>query len=148
MLKLSKVLFVGVLTHILPPLISPPLIYLSSVHSQPIHLTDILKEVMLRVVDCINHLINLVRVGGGYSTCLFVCLFVCLFILFAVCLFVCLFVCVYIRVLPQNCCSSSIISKSKQATSHKLGNLRQTVVIYKTGKYICLKWRVKLKTKN
>ena len=42
--------------------------------------------------------------GGGYSTW---------------------FVCVC--VLPQNCCLNSIISKSKQAASHKLGNLRQTV---------------------
>ena len=39
-------------------------------------------------------------------------------------------------VLPQNCCLSSIISKSKQAASHKLGNLRQTVVLYKTGKLL------------
>ena len=29
-----------------------------------------------------------------------------------------------------------IISKSKQATSHKLGNLRQNVVLYKTGKLL------------
>ena len=44
------------------------------------------------------------------------------------------FVCVC--VLPQNCCLSSIISKSKQAASHKFGNLRQTVVLYKIGKFL------------
>ena len=30
----------------------------------------------------------------------------------------------------------SIISKSEQATSHKLSNLRQKVVLYKTGKFL------------
>ena len=44
--------------------------------------------------------------------------------------------CVCVCVLPQNCCLSSIISKSKQAASHKLGNLRQIVVLYKTGKFL------------
>ena len=43
--------------------------------------------------------------------------------------------CVCVRVLPQNGCK--IISKSKQAISHKLGNLRcQTVVFYKIGKLL------------
>ena len=46
----------------------------------------------------------------------------------------CLFVCVC--VLPQNCCKIQIISNSKQATAHKLGNLRQIVVLYKTGKFL------------
>ena len=44
--------------------------------------------------------------------------------------------CVCVCVLPQNCCLSSIISKSKQAASHKLGNLRQTMVLYKTGEFL------------
>ena len=48
----------------------------------------------------------------------------------------CIVLCVFVCVLPQNCCSNSIISKFKQATSHKLGNLRQTVVLYKTGKFL------------
>ena len=30
----------------------------------------------------------------------------------------------------------AVNSKSKQATSHKLGNLRQKVVLYKTGKFL------------
>ena len=34
------------------------------------------------------------------------------------------------------CCLSWIISKSKQAASHKLGNLRQTVVLYNTRKFL------------
>ena len=38
-------------------------------------------------------------------------------------------------VLPQNCCLNLIISKSKQAACLKLGNLRQKVVLYKTGKF-------------
>ena len=41
------------------------------------------------------------------------------------------FVCVC--VLPQNCCLNSIITKSKQVAALKLGNLRQTVALYKTG---------------
>ena len=64
-------------------------------------------------------IITLARVGGGYST-----------------LFVCVCVCVFVCVLPQNCCKIQIISNSKQATAHKLGNLRQTVVLYKTGKFL------------
>ena len=36
-------------------------------------------------------------------------------------------------VLPQNCCLNSIITKSKQVAALKLGNLRQTVALYKTG---------------
>ena len=56
-------------------------------------------------------LVTLARVGGGYST-LFVCVFVC------------------VCVLTPNLCLNSFISKSKQATSHKLGNLRQKVVLY------------------
>ena len=47
------------------------------------------------------------------------------------CVSVCLSVC--LSVLPQNCRSSS---KSKQATSHELDNLRQKVVLYKTGKFL------------
>ena len=38
----------------------------------------------------------------------------------------------------KSCCNiydRYCISKSKQAKSHKLGNLRQTVVLYKTGKF-------------
>ena len=53
-------------------------------------------------------------VGGGYSS-----LFVC--------------VCVCVSVLPQNCCLNSIITKSKQVAALKLGNLRQTVALYKIG---------------
>ena len=49
--------------------------------------------------------------GGGYST-----LCVC--------------------VLPQNCCLNSIITKSKQVAALKLGNLRQTAALYKTGKFL------------
>ena len=45
--------------------------------------------------------------------------------------FVC--VCVCLCVLPQNCCLNSIITKSKQVAALKLGNLRQTVALYKTG---------------
>ena len=44
--------------------------------------------------------------------------------------------CVCVCVLPQNCCLIAIISKSKEAASHKLGNLRQKVVLYKTGKFL------------
>ena len=51
-----------------------------------------------------------------------------------VCLCVC--VCVCVCVLTPNLCLNSIISKSKQATSHKLGKLRQKVVLYKTGKFL------------
>ena len=61
-------------------------------------------------IQCLLFFITLARVGGGNST-----------------------LCV---VLPQNCCLSSIILKSKQGASHKLGNLRQTVVLYKTGKFL------------
>ena len=57
---------------------------------------------------CKSALVTLARMGGGYST-----LFVC--------------------VLPQNCCLNSIITKSKQVAALKLGNLRQTVALYKTG---------------
>ena len=64
-------------------------------------------------------MITLARMGRGCST-----------------LCVCVCVCVCACVLPQNCCLSSIISKSKQAASHKLGNLRQKVVLYKTGKFL------------
>ena len=48
-----------------------------------------------------------------------------------VCLCVC--VCVLVSVLPQNCCLNSIIKKSKQVAALKLGNLRQTVALYKIG---------------
>ena len=51
-------------------------------------------------------------VGGGYSS---------------------LSVCVCVSVLPQNCCLNSIITKSKQVAVLKLGNLRQTVALYKIG---------------
>ena len=59
--------------------------------------------------------------GGGYST---------------LCACACACVCVCVCVLPQNCNLTSIISKSKQAASHKFGNLRQKVVLYKTGKLL------------
>ena len=36
-------------------------------------------------------------------------------------------------VLPQNCCLNSIITKFKQVAALKLGNLRQTVALYKIG---------------
>ena len=81
--------------------------------------------------DMALSVITLAQVGRAYST---------------------LCVCVCVCVLPQNCCSSSIIPKSKQAASHKLGNLKQTVVLYKTGnssyRQTWLKWGVKLKTKK
>ena len=67
------------------------------------------------------NIITLTHVGRGYST-----LFVCAEVINL------WFVCV----LPQNCCPSSIISKSKQATSHKLGNHRRTMVLYKTDKFL------------
>ena len=44
--------------------------------------------------------------------------------------------CVFVCVLTPNLCLNSIISKSKQATSRKLGKLRQKVVLYKTGKFL------------
>ena len=47
-------------------------------------------------------------------------------------LLVCLFVCLCVT---TKCCLNSIISTSKQATALKLGNLGQTVVLYKTGKF-------------
>ena len=56
-------------------------------------------------------IITLARVGGGYST-----LCVC--------------------ALPQNCCLSLIISKSKQVAGLELGILREKVVLYKTGKLL------------
>ena len=46
--------------------------------------------------------------------------------------FVCVCVCVCVCVLPQNCCLNSI---SKQAAALNVGNLRQTVVLYKIGKF-------------
>ena len=61
-------------------------------------------------------IITLARVGGGYST-----------------LFV--YVCVFVCVLPQNWCLHSIISISKQAAAPRPGNLRQTMVLYKTGRF-------------
>ena len=51
--------------------------------------------------------------GGGYST-----------------------LCVCVCVLPQNCCLSLIISKSKQVAGLKPGILREKVVLYKTGKFL------------
>ena len=53
--------------------------------------------------------------------------------LLTICLCVCVCLSVCLSVLPQNCRSSS---KSKQATSHELDNLRQKVVLYKTGKFL------------
>ena len=47
-----------------------------------------------------------------------------------VCLSVCLSVCYHKIAVNFN------YLKSKQATSHKLGNLRQKVVLYKTGKFL------------
>ena len=54
-------------------------------------------------------IIILAHMGGGYST-----------------------LCVCYHKMAVN----SIISKSKQASAHKLCNLRQTVVLYKTGKFL------------
>ena len=47
---------------------------------------------------------------------------------------VCVCVCVCVCVLPQNCCLSSIISKSKQAAAPKHASLIQKVALYKVGK--------------
>ena len=62
------------------------------------------------ILNFISKIITLARVGGEYST-----------------------LCVCVCVLPQNCCLNSIITKSKQVAALKLGNLRQTVALYKTG---------------
>ena len=56
-------------------------------------------------------LITVAHVGGGYST-----LSICL--------------------LTPNLCLNSFFLKSKQAASLKLGNLKQKVVLYKTGKFL------------
>ena len=61
-----------------------------------------------------------------------VCVHVCMCTCVRVCVCVCVFVCVCVHVTTK----LLIISKSKQAASHKLGNLRQTVVLYKTGKFL------------
>ena len=46
------------------------------------------------------------------------------------------FVCLSVCLLTPNLCLNSFFLKSKQAASLRLGNLRQKVVLYKTGKFL------------
>ena len=48
----------------------------------------------------------------------------------------CVCVCVCVSVCYHKIAVNFNYLKSKQATSHKLGNLRQKVVLYKTGKFL------------
>ena len=50
-----------------------------------------------------------------------------------VCVCVCLSVCLSVCLLPQNCCLSSIISKSEHATALNLCKELAILLFYKTG---------------
>ena len=50
-----------------------------------------------------------------------------------VCVCVCVYVCLSVCLLPQNCCLSSIISKSEHATALNLCKELAILLFYKTG---------------
>ena len=50
--------------------------------------------------------------------------------------FVCVCVCVCVCLLPQNCCLSSIISKSKPATALSLCKQLAILLFYKAAKFL------------
>ena len=86
-------------------------------------LTLFIKTVLIITYERIkNELLTLTRMGGGLQYLVGLC----------VCLSVCLSVCL----LPQNCCLSSIISKSEHATALNLCKELAILLFYKADKFL------------